>query len=465
LSPESRALSPDFDPRHENAIPSEPKRGRVPILRRALAALRQHVRDPVYANGYALVANAGLSALLGFLFWIVAARRFTEDALGVGAAVVSAATLAALIGKAGFDAAIIRYGPALSRAHLRRLLARAGAATFALTAFVSLVVLLLAVEGVASLAALRAPIAALGFVLLAVGTGTAWVLDAYFVSEQAGVLVLARNVAFNALKLVAPFFVAASLGETAVPLAWGLGLAASLAFGLAVTFPRLARHPDEGEPAPASREMLAYAARNYALNLSEFLPGLVFPLLVIGALGPAANARFYLAWTVATVALQASKAVTQSSFAQLVRPGPAAPALRKALLLSGLVLGPMALGMFFLGGFALGIFGDHYAQGAELLRMLALSVAPVAIANVYLSYLKARRPGWELTLLPALTMAALLVVTPLALAKLGVLGLGATWLAVQLLAGAWATVRLVPLLRRKPLDNPRTALRGHPHEG
>jgi O-antigen/teichoic acid export membrane protein len=304
-----------------------------------------------------------------------------------------------------------------------------------------------------------------GFVLLAVATGAAWVFDAYFVAEQAGILVFWRNAAFNALKLVAPFLVAASLGQAAVPLAWGLGLVASLAFALAVTLPRLARHHEEGDAAPPPRELLSYAARNYALNLSEFLPALVFPLLVIAALGPAANARFYLAWTVATVAFQASKAVTQSSFAQLVRPGPAAPALRKALLLSGLVLAPMALGMFFLGGFALGIFGDHYAQGAELLRMLALSVVPVAIANVYLSYLKARRPGWELTLLPALTMAALLVLTPLALAKLGVLGLGATWLVVQLAAGAWATARLVPLLRRNPLDNARTALRGHPHEG
>ena len=60
-----------------------------------LAPLRRHLADPVYANGYALVANAGLSALLGFAFWLAAARRFPADALGVGAAVVSAATLAA----------------------------------------------------------------------------------------------------------------------------------------------------------------------------------------------------------------------------------------------------------------------------------------------------------------------------------------------------------------------------------
>jgi len=430
-----------------------------------VASLREHLRDPLYANGYALVANAGASALLGFLFWIVAARRFAPESLGVGAAVVSAATLAALVGKAGFDAAIIRYGPGLGRRELERLLARAAAATLLLTGLVALVVLALAVEGVETLDALRAPVAALGFVLLAVGTGAAWVFDAYFVSEQAGVLVFARNLAFNGLKLAAPFVVAASLGDEAVPVAWGLGLAASLAFAFAVTLPRLARHPAQGLPAAPAREMLGYAARNYALNLSEFLPGLVFPILVLGAMGPAENARFYLAWTVATVAFLASKAITQSSFAALVRPGPAGPALRKAFLLSLIVLGPMMVGLFALGGTLLGVFGDHYAQGAELLRILAISIAPVAISNVYLSYLKARRPALELTLLPAITMAALLALTPFALVRLGILGVGFVWLGVQSLAGLYSAVRLVAILRRSSVDEPRTALRGHPHEG
>jgi O-antigen/teichoic acid export membrane protein len=78
----------------------------------ALSWIAARARDPLYANGLALVANSALSAALGFVFWVVAARRFNADALGIGAAVVSAATLAALLGKAGFDAAVIRYAPA-----------------------------------------------------------------------------------------------------------------------------------------------------------------------------------------------------------------------------------------------------------------------------------------------------------------------------------------------------------------
>lgn len=434
------------------------------FLSRAAAAARGHLRDPVYANGYALVANAGASALLGFLFWVVAARRFSVEALGIGSAVVSAATLAALVGKAGFDAALIRYGPSLGRRDLVRLVLRALVGTLALTTLAALVVLALAVEGVASLAALRAPTVALGFVLLAIGTGAAWVLDAYFIAEQAGIHVFLRNLAFNALKLVAPFVMAASLGGSAVPLAWGAGLAASLALALSVSLARLARRPLAGRPPAPARELLGYAARNYALNLSEFLPGLVFPLMVLAVEGAAANARFYLAWTVATVAFLASKAIAQSGFAALARPGPAGPAVRKTLLLSALVLVPMALGMLLLGGVVLGVFGDHYAEGAQLLRILALSIAPVAVANAFLAYLKARRPGWELTLLPALSLATLLVATPFALRAFGTLGLGLVWLAVQAAMGAYAALRLAAILRRTDHES-RTRLAHRAHQG
>src|SRR5688500_13599833 len=103
--------------------------------------LRKHLADPLCGNGVALVLNAGISSALGFLFWMVAAHRFHADALGVGAAVVSASTLAALVGKAGFDAAIVRYAPPASHAGLRRLLLRAGLATLALTGAVALGVL------------------------------------------------------------------------------------------------------------------------------------------------------------------------------------------------------------------------------------------------------------------------------------------------------------------------------------
>lgn len=435
-------------------------------LRRLPAALLAHLRDPVYLNGYALVANAGVGAVLGFLFWLVAARRFPQDALGVGAAVVSAATLAALVGKAGFDAAIIRYGPSASPRGFRRLLLWSVLATVLLTALCGAVFLLLAVEGIASLAPLASPAMAAGFLLLAAATAAAWILDACFISEQRALLVLARSAAFHVVKLGAPFLLVGVAAARVVPLAWALGLAASVGVALALLPGLLRRHrPVERAPL-ARREVAVYAARNFTLNLSEFLPGLLLPILVLGVLGPEANARFFLAWTVATVAFLASKAIAQSSFSALVRDGSARAALRKGALLSAIVLAPAMLVFALLPAPLLGLFGKEYAaEGAGLLRLLALSIPFVAITNLYLSYLKARDARWELTLLPAANLALLLAAMPFALAWAGVEGLGLVWLVVQTGSGLYAGARLLAKHRRNIHDHHRANLRRHPHEG
>ena len=298
----------------------------------------------------------------------------------------------------------MRYAPSATQAELRRLLTRAALATLALTGAVALGLLLVAKLGVPELAPLGEPVFALGFVALALGTSLAWVLDAYYIAEQRAMLVLLRNVAFNLVKLVIPLVLAFDLAGRAVPLAWAVGLAASLAVAFALLPRALARHAPHGER-PA-RGATGYAMRNYALNLSEFLPGLVLPIVVLHMLGAEENARFFLGWTIAMVGFLASKAIAQSAFAALVRADDERPALRKAIVLSAGLVVPPAIVLYVAAPSILSLFGAHYVGGAALLRLLALSIPFVIASNLYLAHLKARDASWELTLLPLASLVA-----------------------------------------------------------
>lgn len=437
---------------------------------RSLARARRFVRDPVYGNGIALVLNAAVGAGLGFAFWMVAARLFEAGALGYGAAVVSAATLAALVGKAGFDAAVVRFLPGSSRRFATLILAYALAATIGLTTACALVVVSLTRGPASSLAALREPLAAAGFVVLATMTAAAWILDAFFLAQQSARVSLLRNVAFQIVKLALLFAVVGLLAGFAIPLVWALGVAVSLAVSFAFVPAFVRRHPRRtttraSDAARVSRRDVArYAAQNYMLNLAEFAPGLVLPIVVLETLGSEANASFYLAWTVATTGFLASKAVAQSAFAQLVREGPPGPAIAKGAKLSLLVLGPFVLALLVGAELVLSLFGGGYRDSAPLLRVLALSVPAMAVSNHFLAYLKARRASAELTLVPLATMLALAAALPLALLYGGVEGVGYAWLAVQAAAGLYALVRLNAILRRTP-DGPRTSLHRRAHQG
>ena len=44
--------------------------------------------DSLLRNGYALMANTGVTAVLGLAYWVLAARLYPAGAIGTGSAVV-----------------------------------------------------------------------------------------------------------------------------------------------------------------------------------------------------------------------------------------------------------------------------------------------------------------------------------------------------------------------------------------
>src|SRR5687768_6815166 len=45
--------------------------------------------SPLTRNGYALAVNAALTSALGLLFWVLAARLYPADEVGIGSALIS----------------------------------------------------------------------------------------------------------------------------------------------------------------------------------------------------------------------------------------------------------------------------------------------------------------------------------------------------------------------------------------
>ena len=48
--------------------------------------VRDRLRSPLHRNGYALVASSAVTSVLGLAYWIVAARAYSTEAVGVCAA-------------------------------------------------------------------------------------------------------------------------------------------------------------------------------------------------------------------------------------------------------------------------------------------------------------------------------------------------------------------------------------------
>src|SRR5690349_16881766 len=70
-----------------------------------------HLRKPLYRNGYALMINAISTSILGVLYWIIAARFYSTEAVGVNSAAISTMTFLSTAARFYLDGALIRFLP------------------------------------------------------------------------------------------------------------------------------------------------------------------------------------------------------------------------------------------------------------------------------------------------------------------------------------------------------------------
>jgi O-antigen/teichoic acid export membrane protein len=361
---------------------------------RGLGLLRVTSTQPIIRNAASLFGSTIITSLLGFVFWLVAARLLSPTDVGVASAVLSASQLIAYVCIFGLGTLTIAE-LAESRVDARRLL---GATTIA-TGVAGLAAgfglgILLALASAGLRPALEGSLRLAIFALLCGGTTVGVLLDDACVGLLRGDIQLRRNAIFAATKLaMLPILAVAwkAAGGTEVIVAWLAGVVLSL--GL-VRGP-LRRATPDGPWRPDFRRLVEKRRLIYAhhwLNISIIAPGQLLPLLVAGIISPAANAAFYAAMLVVGFVKTIPSSLSTALFA--LKPGDEVALREEARRTMKLCLVlAIGSGAFFLGcsRLVLEVFRHSYTSAAPAMALLGLTTFPssvkvhyVAIARVQL---------------------------------------------------------------------------------
>ncbi len=73
--------------------------------------LKQHLNDPLFKNAYFLMLSSVTSAGSGFFFWLIAARFYSAEEVGLASAIIAAMGFISMLSILGFDIGLIRYLP------------------------------------------------------------------------------------------------------------------------------------------------------------------------------------------------------------------------------------------------------------------------------------------------------------------------------------------------------------------
>ena len=398
-------------------------------------------------NAIALMISSGGTAVLGVVFWAVAAHLSTASALGRTAAEIAAMLLLATLAQLSYGSIFERFLPV------------AGEFTFN---FVKQAYLLCTAFGLVLAAGYLAlgfgnsflP-SSLGWKLLFVVAVVLWTIfalqDSVLIGLRASRWVAVENIAYSAVKMAfLPVSIAISATE-GIFVAWTAPLILTIiAISWYLFRHRIPEHASTSvstEALPSARNLIVLASAQYAALLSSvFLPSVV-TLIVIQRLGAVANAHYYLPAMIANSLGMFSWGIVRSFLVEATNEPHAlrlhANSAIRALLI---VLVPsIVLGCIF-APYYLRIFGASYAnQGTTLMRLLLISLLGTTVMVFYTAFAWIDKQVWWLTVRNVVSGIIYLVVI---FALIGRFGINAIGIASLIYSGTTLFVFLPITIRR-----------------
>ena len=407
----------------------------TPLTASGSPRLRAHLRDPLHRTGYLLIVGAGVTSVLGFLFWGLAAHGYSAHVVGLSSATISAMMLVSGVCQLGLRTVLVRYLPTAGGS-ARGLVLR----TYALTVSMSLAL------GAAAAASSELWSPPLGFLatdgrwfagfVVSTALWTVFALQDSVVTGLRAVHWVPITNSLYALAKLAMLPALIGLMPVAGPfVAWNVPAAIVVVLVTVLIFRHLV--PEQRRQRPDGSvdrgQFVALAAGNYAGTLFMLAATMLLPILVTNATSPRQAAYFYLPWTISigmqlialnmTTSLAVEAALDESRLRQLTR---------RALVVTMWLVMPLAAVVALAAPWILGAFGSAYAtEGRTLLVLLALSAVPNVLQTLGLTVARVQHRGRLVLVIQAAQCVVAIGLSALLLPDHGIEGVGAAWLVSQ----------------------------------
>ena len=392
----------------------------------------------------AVMSSSAATGVLGFAFWTAAARGYDAAEVGRASAIISSATLIAILANFSLGNLYERFLPLAGRDTHR--LVRHGT-TFALGAAVLFGVVFVLVGPRDELFPHPVEMA-----LFPVAVG---VLSVYALQDQVLVglgrarMIATKNIGQSTTKLVAVIALIPVATGAAIVWSWVLPAAVITAVIAVVVIRRESRRR-AGTPAlPPRRELFHFFASSYAINSVDVTVPLLVPLIVVAQLGTEMNAYFSMCWLVVNTLGVLIGATAAPFIATASTPGAdLRSCTRRFVVMCGGAAAASCLGLLVAAPLILGILGPQYAEeGTRLIRLMALTLPALAVMTIYTALARLQRrlrlAVTSQVVLGVVVVAGSILSTP----RWGIDGVGYTYLVAEFVCTAILVGPTIALVR------------------
>jgi O-antigen/teichoic acid export membrane protein len=417
-----------------------------------VARLNSARRVPLYRSSFALMLTTGFNAILGFAYWVLAARLYPAKSVGLAAGAISAMTLVSSLGWIGLQYVLLRFVPVAGGAQ-----ARLVRLTYALATAIGLAAGGVFLAGFARLAGLGILTQSPLTVLVFAASIALWVIfsleDPVLIGLRRAGWVPIENATFGAIKALLLVVLAASASAWAIFGAWVVALIGLVLIINVALFGRFLKL-ERGLPSrlPSRRQLVRFATGHHFVAVTAAIPDSLVSLLVLAFMPGAANAYYYSAWAVSfslrLLAVNMSSALTvEGALAE----GNVRSLVLQVSRLAFAVVIPLVITVVLFAGVIMRAFGPDYGHAANLLRLFALALIPFTIVNFMIAVERIRQRVGRALLIAVSSTLITIGLDVWLIPRVGLSGAGWGWLIGQIV-GALVAIRMT--LRPDPAKGP-----------
>jgi O-antigen/teichoic acid export membrane protein len=390
------------------------------------AEMQYHLHDPLLRNALFIMLTSITSAGFGFIFWMLAAKLYSAEDVGIATALISSIALLVLLSRFGLNFSIIRFFPTHDKS---RIFSTSALITTSFAVIFGAIFIASVDIFSPELGLLKSPRnAALFLISLAASSVTALTAISFIAIRKAEFQFLQSIVTGTRILFLIPLIALGAVGIFgAVGISFVLALAAALAL-LVRSGVRLRLVIDRG----FLNEAFHFSAGNYLAGLFLTAPNMILPIMVLNMLGAEQAAYYYIAFAIASLLFMIPGAISMSLFVEGSHDEALKRAVIKSLFVILAMLVPLATMLYVCGGWMLGVVGaDYISGGLGVLRVMVMASLFVGMNSIYFTIKRVQKDVKGIVVLSGVICGLLLGSGYVFMTVFGVVGVGYAWLVAN----------------------------------
>lgn len=339
--------------------------------------------DVLYRNALWLMLGTVVMSGVGFVFWVIAARLYKPETIGLFITYVSSLILLSNFSLLGFNTTINRYlsNSKNKQNFINTTLFVSASASF----FIGLIYVLGIKVWADKISFVKSDILSLLIFLSYVAINTINLITTnIFIAMRDAKFVFLLNSSQSIVKLLL-LILLFSLGLYGLIGSYYIATLVTVIIGFFVIYSKYKVRILFTIDSVVIKQVFRYSFINYVVSFVGAFPEYILPILVTSKISPETTAFFYMPNMIVSFLSVIPSSVAKSYFSESSHANKPV-SLKRPMALSYCILVPIVTVFFLFGEYILRIFGKSYAQSGYIYLVLILIGALVSVPGYFLGF-------------------------------------------------------------------------------